>query len=82
MYSKYATNHDQAQKLFEELKKNRKEFVNFLEVSQKDPACQGLSLDAFLIKPVQRYLFIFYVFIYLNLFISLFFILFYFFYFF
>ena len=53
LYSIYAAAHDDSLALLEECKK-RKDFAKFLEVCHTDTKCNGLFLNSFLIKPIQR----------------------------
>jgi hypothetical protein len=54
LYSEYLINYEPAlQKRASLLISNRK-FADFVELAQKDPKCQNLAMESFLILPVQR----------------------------
>lgn len=54
IYVQYCSNFDDAQTLLMRLTKKRKELNAFIESTQNQPQCMGLSLIAMLVMPVQR----------------------------
>ena len=53
-YSSYVNNFDDSRTRLAELQESVKPFAEFLEKAQHNPRCGGLTLEAFLIMPVQR----------------------------
>jgi len=53
-YSSYINNFDDARDRVAKLLESKKSFASFIDDAQKNPRCNGLTLDAFLIMPVQR----------------------------
>ena len=56
IYVDYVNNFDNAMRLVGNFKKTtpNKEFIKFITKTERLPACKGLSLESFLIMPVQR----------------------------
>ena len=54
LYSVYAANQDASLACFNECKLKKKEFSKFIDVAQESAKCNGLFLNSFLIKPIQR----------------------------
>ena len=53
VYEEYCSNYPTAGQLYKEIK-SREDFKAWIEKSMNSPECRGLSLESFLIKPVQR----------------------------
>lgn len=54
MFSTYLGSYEKAIALKEELCEKNRKFASFIDEARKDPRCQGLDLQSFLITPVQR----------------------------
>lgn len=54
VYIPFCARQDRALKLMTEQLASNSEFAKFCEEVRKEPACRGLSFDAFIIKPLQR----------------------------
>ncbi|KAI9201995.1 uncharacterized protein BJ171DRAFT_584641 [Polychytrium aggregatum] len=54
VYQSYCGNYPSAMRLVSEIAKSRPEFKECLQQWMSNPECRGLSLESFLIKPVQR----------------------------
>eukprot|EP01114_Cavostelium_apophysatum_P015535 TRINITY_DN4249_c0_g1_i1.p1 TRINITY_DN4249_c0_g1~~TRINITY_DN4249_c0_g1_i1.p1 ORF type:complete len:916 (+),score=312.20 TRINITY_DN4249_c0_g1_i1:107-2854(+) len=54
IYSIYASGQAQSMSSYDKLKKEKKDFAQFLVNTEKRTECQGLNLLGYLIKPVQR----------------------------
>ncbi|KAL6055032.1 RhoGEF domain containing protein [Balamuthia mandrillaris] len=54
MYTVYCSNQPLALKTLAEMKQTNRPFVQFLQECIDNPACRGLDLFSYLIKPVQR----------------------------
>jgi len=54
MYKVYCANQQTSLNTVEEQKKKNPQFKHYLEVCHTDSRCEGLFLQSFLIKPIQR----------------------------
>lgn len=54
MYSQYISNHNNALKQMRKQVENNDKFRRFLDEKMNDPRCGGLSLESYLIMPIQR----------------------------
>jgi hypothetical protein len=54
MYKVYCANQQASLNTVEEQKKRNPQFKHYLEVCHTDSRCEGLFLQSFLIKPIQR----------------------------
>jgi len=54
MYGQYLTNYDKALARRAQLLTANHRFGDFVDKAQKDPRCNGLGLESYLIEPVQR----------------------------
>jgi predicted O-linked N-acetylglucosamine transferase (SPINDLY family) len=53
MYTVYCANQPNSMLKLEECKKNEK-FLDTLKICETEPKCKGLTLNSYLIKPIQR----------------------------
>ncbi|MES1915328.1 MAG: hypothetical protein MHM6MM_007297 [Cercozoa sp. M6MM] len=54
MYKEYVNGHDEASTILKTLRENNSKFERWVAEMEARPACGGLSLEAYLIEPIQR----------------------------